>query len=206
MPQRLVPCFLAVLLSVTSGCTGPAETNQRRVAEAYVSDSGSVGFDIIPRKGEHGSLHFEARYPARNRLAKFEIEFGSAQAVENDSRDFPLKTGQGRFVAETGSDATVLLSDLQKALEGKKNPGKVQRAKTLPFTCVNIGDNLSQASGGGFNGNPPGNWTAIKIFIGDGEQEGEVFLNINTAIGKGQFSIKDPDYGDLVIKQLATVL
>lgn len=64
----------------------------------------------------------------------------------------------------------------------------------------------AQAPGGGFNASPPGNWIAIKIFIGEGEQEAEVFLNFNTIIGKGQFSIKDPDYGDLVLKKLATVL
>jgi hypothetical protein len=78
--------------------------------------------------------------------------------------------------------------------------------KELAFTYVNLGDNLSQAPGGGFNARPPGDWTAIKIFIGEGEQEAEVFINFNTAIGKGQFSIKDPDYGDLVLKQLAKVL
>lgn len=45
----------------------------------------------------------------------------------------------------------------------------------------------------------------IKIFIGEGEQEGEVFLNFNPAIRKSQFSIKDADY-DIVLNQLATVL
>jgi hypothetical protein len=124
-----------------------------------------------------------------------------------DSKDFPVKTGEGRLVAEPGSDASVLLSDLKRALEAKASPVKVQRARTLPFTFVNLGENLSQApSGGGFNQNPPGDWTAIKVFVGEGDQEGEVFLNFNQTIGKGQFSIKDPDYGDLVLKQLATVL
>jgi hypothetical protein len=44
---------------------------------------------------------------------------------------------------------------------------------------------------------PPGNWTAIKVFIGEGEQEAELFLNINEVSRKRQFSIKNPDYGDL---------
>jgi len=118
-----------------------------------------------------------------------------------------MKSGKGRFVAEPGSDASVLLSDLKKALEAKAIPVKVHRTRTLPFTFVNLGDDLSQApSGGGFNQNPPGDWTAIKIFIGEGDQEGQVFLNFNRTMRKGQFSIKDSDYGDLVLKQLATVL
>lgn len=98
------------------------------------------------------------------------------------------------------------MADLKKALEAKTAPANIRRVKELPFTYVNLGDNLSQALGGGFNPSPPGDWTAIKIFIGQGEQEAEVFVNFNAAIGKGQFSIKDPDYGDLVLNQLATVL
>jgi hypothetical protein len=46
----------------------------------------------------------------------------------------------------------------------------------------------------------------MKIFLGEGEQEAEVFLNIDAVGKKGQFSIKDPDYGDLVLAQLARVL
>ena len=46
----------------------------------------------------------------------------------------------------------------------------------------------------------------MKIFLGEGDDEAEVFLNINARIGKGQFSMKDPDYGDLALKHLAMVL
>ena len=109
-------------------------------------------------------------------------------------------------MAEPRSDASVLLFDLKKTLEAKALPSKVQRLERLPITFVNIGDNLSQAASGGFNVAPLGNWTAIKIFIGEGEQEAQVFLNINPVIRKGQFSIKDPDYGDLVLARLAKVL
>jgi hypothetical protein len=158
-------------------------------------------------QGEDGSLQLHATYQSRGKLAKFVIDFGPTRNVDvKDSKDFPVASGTGRFVAEPESDATALLSDLQKALEAKTIPGKVQRAQELPFTFANIGDNLSQAAGGGFKASPAGHWTAIKIFIGDGEQESEMFVNFNKAIGKGQFSIKDADYGDLLLKQLATVL
>lgn len=207
MTRKFIPHFLAMFLLVTSGCTRPAKTAQGRTAEAYVSDSRSVGFDIKRLKGQNVSLRFEATYESRGKLAKFTIEFGPTRTVESkDPKDFPMGTGEGRFVAEPGSDAAVLLADLQKALEAKAIPAKIQRVQALPFTFVNLGDNLSQAPGGGFNANPSGGWTAIKIFIGEGEQEGEVFVNLNPSIGKGQFSIKDSDYGDIVLKQLATVL
>jgi len=194
-----------MFLLVTSGCSGPTTTGQGRIAEAYVSDSGSVGFDIGPLKDQNGSLRLDATYESQGKLAKFAIDFGPTRNLK-DSKDFPMRTGEGRFLAEPGSDAKVLLADLQRALEAKTIPAKIQRVHALPFTFVNLGGNLSQAQGGGFNANPPGGWTAMKIFIGEGEQEGQVFLNFNPAIGKGQFSIKDADYGDLVIKQLAKVL
>lgn len=44
---------------------------------------------------------------------------------------------------------------------------------------------LGDYSRGGFNEAPPGNWTAIKVFIGEGEQEAEVFLNINVVNQEG---------------------
>jgi len=38
--------------------------------------------------------------------------------------------------------------------------------------------------------------TAIKIFIGEGEQEGEVIRQFQPGDWERQFSIKDADYGD----------
>ena len=44
----------------------------------------------------------------------------------------------------------------------------------------------------------------MKIFLA-GDQS-EVFLNLNPTTNKGEFSIKDVDYGDVVIAELAKVL
>lgn len=46
----------------------------------------------------------------------------------------------------------------------------------------------------------------MKLFMGQGQHECNVFLNLNLVIKKGQFSIKDADYGDACIQQLAKVL
>ena len=45
---------------------------------------------------------------------------------------------------------------------------------------------------------------ALLHFLGG--DVGEVFVNINPVMRKGQFSIKDPDYGDIVLGYLASVL
>ena len=55
--------------------------------------------------------------------------------------------------------------------------------------------------------NPPGDWMMVKIFLPKGsDDEGELFLNLNPLLSKGEFSIKDSDYGDYLLKQFAKVL
>lgn len=119
---------------------------------------------------------------------------------------FKMSSGEGDIVAAADSDSSTMLLALAKALEAKHVPAHVHRATRLPFTYVILGQNNSQVIGGGFSAKPPGNWTAMKIFVGDGEDEGEFFLNFNPVSRKAQFSEKDVDYGDIVLAKLATVL
>jgi len=99
-----------------------------------------------------------------------------------------------------------MLAALQKALEAKHLPRKVKRAERLPFEYAVLGEHNSQVEGGGFSAKLPGNWTCMKTFLGDGDDESEVFLNFNPVSRKAQFSEKDVDYGDPVLAKLATVL
>jgi hypothetical protein len=197
--------LLAALLLV--GCSKSASTTESRAVETYRPDSGSVAFDIAPLGASNGSTQWLAIYTSQGKTAKFRIEFGPERATETkDPKDVPISFGTGRILPEPSSDSSVLLSDLAKALEAKHPPTKVKRVSSLSFTFANIGANLSQAPGGGFNTKPSGHWIATKIFIGEGDQEGQFFLNINSTTNKGQFSIKDADYGDIVISGLAQVL
>jgi hypothetical protein len=198
-------CFSAALLA--AACNRSASVPAGRVVEAYIPNSGAVGFDLTPIPSPPGTSQWKATYSSKGKTAIFRIELGAAKISRDEGpADFTIKSGEGRFVAEAGSDATAFLSDLKTALEAKTLPAKVRRATSVPFTFANIGENLSQAPGGGLNVKPPGNWTAIKLFLGEDEQECQVFFNVNSAIGKGEFSIKDPDYGDLLLAQFAKVL
>jgi hypothetical protein len=114
--------------------------------------------------------------------------------------------GSGKFIAVAGSDASVFLRNLQKPLEAKTLPARPKRVAELPFTAAVLGTNQSHSKDGGFFTKPPGHWTAMKIFIGNHDDPAEVFLNFSAVLHKGEFSIKDPDYGDEVLKELARVL
>lgn len=208
MTRHLSVC-LAIFVMVALGCNRanpPATQPRAGDVEPGGSELNSIGFDLEPAKPGNGSSQWLATYASQGKTARFRIELGPAQGSEKPASITNIKSGKGRFVAVPGSDASVLLADLKKALEAKAVPTRVQRSSTLPFTYAILGENQSQASGGGFNENPPGNWTAMKIFLGDGDEEAEVFLNLNPTIKKGQFSIKDPDYGDSLLKYLAKVL
>jgi len=197
---------MAILSSAAVACNRPIRGTEEHASETYTLVPGAVAFDITPLQGKEGS-RWLAIYQGRGKTAKFKIELDQEKSLDDkESRSLRIKSGKGRFVAETGSDSGDLLNELKTALEAKSLPAKIRRVNTLPFTCVSFGRNQSQASDGGFFANPPGNWTPMKIFIGDGDQEGEVFFNLNPVLGKGQFSIKDADYGDIVLRQLSSVL
>jgi hypothetical protein len=209
MTSRL-SVYLAIFVTVALGCNRAANPSANQshggIVEPGVPDLNSIGFDVEPVKSGNGSSQWLATYASQGKTARFRIELGPAQGPDKPASITNIKFGKGRFVAEPGSDASVLLADLKKALEAKTLPAKMQRSSTLPFTFAILGENHSQASGGGFNENPPGNWTAMKLFLGDGDEEAEVFLNLNPVTKKGEFSIKDPDYGDGLLKYLAKVL
>jgi hypothetical protein len=177
-------------------------------AEAYISDAGSVAFSIAPVATTDESSRWNAEYESEGKTARFGIVFGPAKPLEDaGAKEFDMKSGTGRFEAQDGSDASVLIANLAKALHATKIPANCRRVPSVPFDFVDLGHHMSQdPADGGFNVRPRGNWTATKIFLGAGKQEGQVFLNINSAIRKGQFSIKDEEYGDVVLAQLAKVL
>ena len=200
--------FLLVAIGFAAGVRGtrPVEKARAYPSETYTLVPGAVSFDIQPLPGENGHKWL-ATYKTHGKTAKFRIEIEDPQDLDDkESSDFDIKSGKGRFVAEPGSDSSSLLIDLKTALEAKSVPSKIRRVDVLSFTFVSFGSNQSQSPDGGFFANPPGNWTPMKIFIGRGDREAEVFLNLNPILGKGQFSIKDPDYGDIVLQQLASVL
>jgi hypothetical protein len=166
-----------------------ASQERKETAESYIPSEGAVGFDILPLHSSGGAQRWLATYTDDSGTTKFSFE---------------LEAGKGKFTSEEGSNPLPLLEALKKALEAKHMPRKVEHADMLSFLYVVIGEHNSQAVGGGFNEKPSGNWTAMKIFLADGK--GEVFLNFNPVLHKAEFSIKDPEYGDIVLAELAKVL
>lgn len=204
-----VMCTAAVALLLLPGCNRLADHGV--AVEHHLPDDASVAsvaFELqpLPKSGD-GSLQWIGIHNSPGKIARFRIDFGAPESIPGKTPADPVvKTGEGTFVPEPGSDSSALLADLQKVLHAKTAPKPPVTKTSIPFTYVHIGDNLSEGSAGAFHANPPGSWTALKLMFGDRGRESEVFLHINAKSNKGRFSMKDPGYGDLVLAELAKVL
>jgi hypothetical protein len=186
--------------STSTGKNSPS--NVTTEAHLGADEPGSVQFDLKPLST--GNLRsFECTYQARGKTARFRFEIKQREPMPGT---ILMAAAEGKFLAVQGSDNSALLQDLKKALDAKQIPTDWRRVKELPFDAVVLAENQSRGPSGGFSSSPPGDWIAIKIFLPRGRDEGEVFLNINPVLGKGEFSIKDSDYGDYLLREFAKVL
>jgi len=204
--QRLRGVIFSVAIAlILGGCS--RRESRSAVAETHFPSDESVAFELEPVQGGDGSQQWIGTYASQGKVARFRMDFGPLESPPGKTAaESKIKFGEGTLIPEPASDSSVLLADLQKALHAKTRPRPAEKRTSVPFTYAKIGENLSQASGGGFSETPPGNWTALKLIFGSEDKEGEVFLNINSNIKKGQFSMKDTDYGDRVLAELAKVL
>jgi hypothetical protein len=210
--KSLMPaiCAALVLMCLSTCKAKKSQPMQPAIWETGRQESNSVFFNIKPEVSPDGIALLDATYSAEGKVAKFKIEISRGkQSGSGTPGDFNLVDGDGAFIAEPGSDPSVMVADLKKALGATKLPLKVKRVDRLGFTYVILGQNQTRGSDGGFNGDTPGNWTAMKIFMpttDPDEDDCEVFLNLNTQSGQAEFSMKDVLFGNEVLAKLATVL
>jgi hypothetical protein len=187
-----VPSESSTSLPSNASSTGQFEPGAFRVANLGTTPDGTYSRYMASTGGTPPTCQFELR-----------IEKSSS------IRDARFAFAEAAVLREPGSDCTMFLRALAKHLgfNGKlPDPAPVDR---LAASLAILGVNQSRSAGAGevagsFSSTPPGNWTAMKLFLADGE--GEVFLNINARDSVGEFSIKDEDYATIVVTELAKIL
>jgi hypothetical protein len=184
-------------IAVLPGCA-----TQTKVTAAC--PPGTVPFQLqelgaIRKKGSDTHIWL-ATHTENGKTARFQIKL----ALKPATGAVPIAFTSGVLYHERNSDASALLPALAHALEAKKTPAAVKKQDHLPFQAAIVGENLTQSPDGDLVAEPKGHWTAIKVFVRGGE--GEFFLNLDPDEGQGEFSIKDPEYGDIVVQELAKVL
>jgi hypothetical protein len=196
--------FVVVALVFAGLSMGCEKQEAKPIAEPQVLAVGDgwLMFSLRPADGpaSENVKRYQAAYVAEGKTARFDIELTMARP----SGQLPVAFTKGKFIAVRNSDASGLLMALQKTLQAKALPSNSVRVVELPFSAAILGEHVSHSPNGGFAVKPPGNWTTIKLFLGDGSSE--VYLSLNPVLGKGEFAIKDQDYGDGVLKELAKVL
>jgi hypothetical protein len=190
--------FAVALLIGLTACSRANDKLSNIKPEPWSAPDEAVVLDLRPIQNSN-SQQWMATYSGGGKTARLGIELGPTHSV-----DELVSSGKGHFLRQSGSDPTILLADLKKALDAKKLPSNVKKVDSLPFEFVVLGRNQSRSPNGGFSNSPPGDWIAMKLFLADGQ--GEVFFNLGPAEEKAEFSIKDSDYGDIVLGELAKVL
>jgi hypothetical protein len=202
-----VVAVAALLLGVTGCGARPGPASEAPLAEP---DPASVPFELAPLKAPAGKgkpAVWLATHTANGKKAAFRIELVLKEPAQGG--ELPFAFTSGAFYRETGSDSTELLKALQSALEADKLPPPRKQQQKLAFDAAILGLKLSRGGGsnqvaGAFSTEPAGDWIATKLFLADGQAE--VYLNLNPTLGRGEFSLKDPEYADAVLRELARVL
>lgn len=120
--------FLCTTLVCFVSCQQKSESRLHE-PEAGTQYEGAVGFDITPMMASAGAQQWLATYAADGKTARFRIEFAPPKA--SGDKEFGFLFGNGGFLAEPGSDSSVLLQSLKKALEAKNLPTNVKRLSEL---------------------------------------------------------------------------
>jgi len=200
-----------LLVGVTLFATGCEKGPSIKSPQRRVLTGANLTVRALPSEG--GIERYQFEQDSGKEVARFEVQLEALRAQKAGS--FDMEFGKGAFLSVPGSASTTLIANLCRILEAVPCPAvPPQRVSRLEFEVAILGRNLSRgkpASGdqvaGGFADSPRGNWTTMKLFLGsDGEEQGEVYLNINAKAGVGEFSLKDSGYGVAVMKQLVQVL
>jgi len=213
--SRQILFLISLLVSLCRNCCGkPSRTSEEdksriRFAAPVANDMAeepTVLFELKPSQAPASPPNwkqYDCTYSARGKTAKFKIRLAYGALTGSE---FPVASGEGEFISVKGLENLTLLEDLMPALDAKSVPMNINRLASLRFSAVVLGEKLHRDPAGGFSSKPPGDWTSIKIFLPKDGDDGEVFLHLNTVSGEGEFSLKDPDYGDYVLRELAKVL
>ena len=172
------------------------------------SDPNSISFKIQELGRQKVKEGEEVTWMAAHESSAGTARFQIRMILGTPIGDSPFFISKGAFTSEPDSQYSEFLRLIAKALEAKNIEARKSKTHRLDFTVAVIGQNLSRGPeanvlAGSFSSNPRGDWIATKVFVGD--DAGEFFLNLNSKEGRGEISIKDPEYGDVVLRELSRV-
>lgn len=182
------------------------------VLPAGKQDENHWRYRAVYRKGGTTArflITFAIEGKTKGRSVDDEGQFSEEGRVKaNGQPALEVRSGTGSIIAEPGSDASILLTDLKSALDAQHDAPHDIRIKALPFGFVVLGENLVPSSDPekGYVESAHGRWIATKLFLGPESRKSQVFFSFERGGGSAEFSLKDSAYGDDVLRELAKVL
>jgi hypothetical protein len=194
------------IISALVGCADKTSKAPTPKQEAGVYPGSFRIKEISSQNEAEGTLKVWLATASRGEMStQFRIEL----LLKSPKGDAPFSFTKGALMREAKSEGKPFLAEIARILEAKKVPEKTTPLDRLEFEVAILGTSLSRQPGsdqlaGSFTSNPPGPWITAKVFVAGGE--GEFYLNLNPAEGLGEISIKDEEYGDIVVQELAKIL
>jgi len=214
--------FSLIALSIAFFLAAPACKSKSSSFSSSGSSSNAAPLSPSAQNSEPGSVSFKIQEMSRQKIkegeevtwvAAHESSVGMARfqihlILGTPRGDSPFFISKGAFISEPDSQYSEFLRQVAKALEAKHLKSRKSQNRRFDFVAAVLGQNLSRGPGAdviasAFASKPQGDWIATKVFVGD--DEGEFFLNLNSKEGRGEIAIKDPEYGDAVMKELSRV-
>lgn len=197
--MRLILQKLAVVLLFAASFSASAEPTANSVSFKITEVSSKTVGDVQEKE-------WLANYQSTGETAQFRIVLQLKQPSGNS----PFTFSKGSIEHIDGSNPQTFLRHLTTALMAEGEIARQPKVDKLPLDIAILGIGMSRAggtgqlAGGGFATHPAGSWIVTKVFLAEGEAE--VYLNLDPVSGVGEFSLKDPGYGNVVIQELSRVL
>jgi hypothetical protein len=135
------------------------------------------------------------------------VSFDTTGRVAGDT---PYRFVRASLAHRDGCHPQSLLKALADAHGLKRVPRAGRREATLSLDAAIFGTQLSRGAvtrdviAGEFTSARRGSWTVLKLFFGD--DEAEVFLALDAASRRADLLVKDPEYGEPLLRELGRVL
>jgi len=112
----------------------------------------------------------------------------------------PFAFGTWTLYRVPGYSPRALLAALAVAhsIPDTVTPGSPADSMRLDVAVLAV--NAARSRDGAFGRAGTGTWIVAKLFFAD--DEGEVYLNLNPSRGEAEFSVKDKDYGPVVLREI----
>lgn len=158
----------------------------------------------MPDGTDAETLALMALYGEGGNQTKFLIEIQGPRKKDGSADpDTPISFSHGEFRHVASSHPARFFEQLANTLSADSPIFSDAKQEKLPFDIAFLGPPTMRLPGGGFGGGP-GDWYATKLFLAEGAAE--VYFNFNLTSGEAEFSMKDEDYGNVVLSELSKVI